>query len=171
MYTERPRALKQTSNRPQNKCQTENRTLQSGSHRMGRNLPEEELQKRKHGESGQVLSEYQNQNVLDPTTSPSTYHSIPWLPILARLSKRERAFHALASPQHFLVSPTPPWLSPTTQWLTKDTMIPHPRDPFYCFDCHPLVWLPAAGATWGALPFLKLSLSQLPWDSPLLAGL
>lgn len=107
MCTERPRALKQTSNWPHSKRQTENRTPGSGSGRMSRNLPDEKLQKRKHGEGGQVLSEHQNQNVLDPTTSPSTYHSIPWLPILARLSRRA----------HFM-----PWPHPCISQLAP----PHP---------------------------------------------
>ena len=81
---------------------------------------------------------------------------------------QKSTFHALASPLHFLVSPTPPWLSSAPQRLTKGTVTPHPRDPFYCCGCQPLVSLPAAGATWGALPFLKLSLSasmRLPTPS------
>lgn len=140
-----PRALKQTSNRPHSECQAEHRTLGSGSRRMSRNLPEEEPQKGRHGEGGRVLSEHQNQNVLDPSTSPSTDHSIPWLPIVARLSRRAH-FMPWPHPRISPSAPPDPDLAPPLNG-NQGLRTPHPRDPFHCRGCHPVLSLPAAGAT------------------------
>lgn len=130
MHTEWLGGSRQTSTWAWGKCLTDDSTLKSGPYGIARNLPERHSRKKEQGDRGHKniismpsLRSKPKMFLTNPRDSPSSYHYISQLPILAKLSKRANFLLCPHNPASYLN------FTQTPQWLTDVTRTPYPNNP------------------------------------------